>query len=139
MLARIRSKGEKYEEAEAVRSTLIEIQRSPVDPVLFSRSSRPGPPSSVPSLERGERNSIIPEDRISPATEADPFLLLSFPPFFRPSARPSFLPSFLLSGSQPPASSRTDPPAAGIPHFLYPPAFLTTPRDLHPLLLPRKR
>lgn len=90
---------------------MIEIQRSLVDLVLFSRSSmgEQDLPRQHRAL-RGERNSIIPENRGSP------------------SARGPF-PSFLSSFYQPPASSRTARLAAahGIPHFLYPPAFLTTP------------
>lgn len=67
---------------------------------------------------RRERNSIILEDRISLGQKQIPRSPLSFP----------FFPSFLPSTNQPPASSRTAHPLHGIPHFLYLPAFLTTPR-----------
>jgi len=78
-------------------STLIEIQCSSVDPVLFSRSStgeRDLPRQCRAS--RGGRNSIIPEDRISLTRSGSPRV----PSSVRPSVRsffPSFLPSFLSS------------------------------------------
>lgn len=98
---------------------MIEIQRSFVDLVLFSRSSMGD--QDLPRqyrASRGERNSIIPEDRISLGQKQIPRSPLPF----------LFLPSFLPSANQPPASSRTARPPHGIPHFLYPPAFLTTSR-----------
>lgn len=82
------------------------------------------PPPRQYRVSRGERNSIIPEDRISLGQKQ---ILPLFP--FTLS-----LPTFLPSTSQPPASSRTvlppaRPPARHwIPHLLYPPVFLTTPR-----------
>ena len=78
---------------------------------------RPGPPSSVSTEPQEEKGIPLSQRTGSPSARSGfPDLLYPFP-FFFPST------------SQPPASSRIAlPPHAGIPHFLYPPAFLTTPR-----------
>lgn len=108
-------------------STLIEIQRSLVDPVLFSRSSMGDQdfPRQYRS-SRGERNSIIPEDRISLGQKQIPRSL--FPCTLSLS---SFLPSFLLPVSLPHLRGQPARRTGYLISFIHQP--FSRPRDLHPL------
>lgn len=98
---------------------MIEIQRSLVDLVLFSRSSMGD--QDLPRqcrVSRGERNSIIPEDRISLGQKQLPR-----------SPSTLSLPSFLLPASRIFADS---PPARRTEYlisFIHQP--FSRPRDLH--------
>lgn len=96
---------------------MIEIQRSLVDLVLFSRSSMGETRTSLVSTEPREEKGIPLSQRTGSPSARSRFPVLLYP-----------FPSFLPCTSQPPASSRMDRPPHGIPHFLYLPAFLTTPR-----------